>query len=256
MNDFKDSCEAIEAEDASFSRYHQSGASSLTDEALDLLAMPTAANWRLGVERLKAARLANDRLATCVLGMCVVEGVGCEPNVEAGLRLLGEAVDAGSHRAEDYIARHHLASWGKPKAEPTSEELANLSPKERRRAEREYKAELLERRNRARKLWPYLRGPVTRRSVTSESYPSLRQFWRDVMWRDEVTDELEFDVCATFVAVGDAHATYLLAMAYAKGRCGVLSEEVAARLMARAMRMGHHDALVWVRLARRAGLMR
>lgn len=239
-----------------FGRYHQSGASLLTDEALDLLAMSSVASRRLGVERLKAARLANDRLATCVLGMCVVEGVGCEPDVEAGLRLLGEAADAGSHRAEDYIARHHLSRWDEPAAMPTGEELAGLSPKERRRAENGRRAEMLERRNRARELWPRLRGPVGRRSVTAEGYPSLRRYWRDVMWRGEVTDELELDVCATFAAVGDAHATYLLAMAYAEGRGGVLSEEVAARLMARAMRMGHHDALVWVRLARRSGRMR
>lgn len=239
-----------------FGRFHQSGASSLTDEALGLLAMPTVASRRLGVERLKAARLANDRLAACVLGMCVIEGVGCEPDAKAGLRLLGEAADSGSHRAEDYIDRHYLARWGEPEAAPTDEELAVLSPKERRRAERERGAELLERRNRARELWPRLRGPVERRSVTAGSCPSLRQFWRDVMWRNEITDALELDVCATFASAGDAHATYLLALAYADGRLGVLSDEVAARLMARAMRMGHHDALVWVRLARRSSRTR
>ncbi|MDO4798871.1 MAG: hypothetical protein Q4A01_12735 [Coriobacteriales bacterium] len=173
-----------------------------------------------------------------------------------GLRLLGEAADAGSHRAEDYIARHHLARWGKNEGTLTTDELASLSPKERRRAECERRAEQLERRNLARELWPRLRGPIGRRSVTAKEYPSLRQFWRDIMWRGEVTDELELDVCATFAAAGDAHATYLLATAYATGRGGVLSEDVAARLMVRAMRMGHHDAFMWVRFARKSGRMR
>ncbi len=235
-----------------FGRYHTSGASPLTSRGLELLSMPTAQAKRLGVEHLKEARIAGDRLATCVLGMCAMEGVGTEPNQESGMCLLMEAADAGSHRAEDYIARHLLSSWQAP-------ELVNASAftgKAAKKVRRENERRVLAHREGTRRAWQYLRGPILRGAVTQDSHPTLRDVFHDVVWRGEVTDAVELDCCMVLGARGDARATYLAALAYEQGRGGVLCHEVACRLMARAMRMGYHDAIVWVRFERRSGRMR
>ena len=235
-----------------FGRYHTSGANAQTARGLELLSMPTVQARRLGIERLKEARMAGDRLATCVLGMCAMEGVGAEANQEAGLALLMEAADAGSHRAEDYLARHLLTTWQAPSLVDES----GLSGKAARKARQENERRVLAHREGARRAWRYMRGPILRGTVSRNSHPTMRDAFRDIMWRGEVTDAVELDCCMVFGARGDAHATYLAALAYEQGRGGVMSHDVACRLMARAMRSGYHDAIVWVRFARRSGRMR
>ncbi len=83
--------------------------------------------------------------------------------------------------------------------------------------------------------------------------PRIGALCDEILWRGEVTNALELDVCLVLGSLGDAHATYLAAKAYESGRGGVLSLDTAARLMYRAMRAGHHDAIMWVRFARCSG---
>lgn len=239
------------AKDTPFGRFHQSGASALTDRGLELLSMPTLTSRRLGVERLKEARAAGDRLATCVLGMCAINGVGYEPNEEAGVGLLEEATRMGSHMAEDFLANHALSRWvaSTPKPVPTD----GLAPKARRTAEREYGRLVREHREQARNTWRHVRRPLLRGTLSERGDVRVRALCREILWHGDVNDDLELDVCMVLGARGNAHATYLAALAYEKGAAGVLSYDTAARLMYRAMRAGHHDALMWVRFARRSG---
>lgn len=237
------------AEVSPLGRFHQSGAHPLTDKGLELLSMPTLASRRLGVDLLKEARAANDRLATCVLGMCAIKGVGYTPDEEAGVGLLEEAASMGSHMAEDYLADHTLSRWEGPKLV----EVNGLVGKERRIAERENAERVADHREATRRAWRYLRGPILRRAVTEADFPAIRAIYDEIVWRGRVTDPVELDCCMVLGSLGDAQATYLAALAYENGDAGVLSYDVATRLMYRAMRAGHHDALMWVRFARRAG---
>lgn len=233
-----------------FGRFHQSGCTSLADQGLELLSVPTLSSRRLGVDLLKEARATGDRLATCVLGMCAIEGVGYEPDEEAGVGLLEEAASMGSRMAEDYLANHALSSWVARTPELASTD--GLAPKARLSAERENAKLVHEHRERARDAWRYVRSPLLRGSLSRRD-PRVRALCQEIVWRGEVTDALELDVCMALGTLGDAHATYLAALAYERGAAGVLSYDVAARLMKCAMRAGHHDALMWVRFARRSG---
>lgn len=94
---------------------------------------------------------------------------------------------------------------------------------------------------------PLLRGSLDRRDVR------VCALCQEILWRGEVTDKLELDVCLVLGSAGDAHATYLASLAYERGAAGVLSYDTAARLMRRAMRAGHHGAIMWVRFACRSG---
>lgn len=225
------------------------GRHELTYPGIRLLSMPTLSAQRLGVERLKVAREAGDKLATCVLGMCAVEGIGGAPNEAAGVGLLKEAADMGSRRAENYLARHLLSRWDGPELV----DVDGLVGKERRVAERENAKRVADHREATRRAWRYLRGPILRRVVCERDFPAIRAVYDEIVWRGRVTDALELDCCMVMGSAGDAHATYLAALAYERGDGGVLCFDVAARLMCRAMRMGHHDALMWVRFARREG---
>ncbi|MDO4798313.1 MAG: hypothetical protein Q4A01_09895 [Coriobacteriales bacterium] len=227
------------------------GRHGLTYPGMELLSMPILAARRLGVERLKVAREAGDRLATYVLGMCTIEGTAGAPDEAAGVGLLKEAADMGSHRAENYLARHLLSGWEGPELAETE----GLTGRALRLAERENAERLADHRERTRGDWRYLRGPILRGSVTEADYPAIRTVYNEIVWRGRVTDALELDCCMVMGSVGDAHATYLAALAYECGDGGALCFDVAARLMCRAMRMGHHDAFMWVRFARREGLV-
>ena len=238
-----------EDEGAGFGRFHVSGASSLTDRGLELLSMPTASARHLGMEHLKRAHAASDRLATCVLGMCALSGAFGELNEHAGVALLEEAADMGSHRAENHLARYRLSHWEGPRLAPTD----GLDGRDRRRVERDNAERVREHRNETRRVWKYLRGPILRGAVTEATHPALHDVYQEIMWRGRVTDDVELDCCMVFGTLGHAHATYLAALAYESGSGGVQSFEVAVRLMYRAMRAGHHDAIVWVRFARRSG---
>lgn len=241
--------DALTAAEA-FGRYHTSGASALTAQGLELLTAPTLAGRRLGIEHLKEARAANDRLATCVLGMCAIEGVGYAPDEGAGVGLLEEAASMGSHMAEDYLADHVLSHRvaSTPELEPTD----GLAPKARLAAERRNRKLVHEHRERARDAWRHVRGALLRGSLDRRD-ARARALCQEILWRGEAKDALELDVCMVLGTCGDAHATYLAALAYEHGTAGALSYDVAARLMRRAMRAGHHDALMWVRFARRSG---
>lgn len=223
----------------------------LTYSGMELFSMPTLTTRRLGVERLKVAREAGDRLATCVLGMCAIEGTAGAPDEAAGVGLLKEAADMGSCRAESYLARHLLSGWEGPELAETE----GLAGRALRLAERENAERLTGHRERTRGYWRYLRGPILRGSVTEAEYPAIRAVYDEIVWRGRVTDALELDCCMVIGSAGNAHATYLAALAYESGDGGTLCLDVAARLMRRSMSMGHHDALMWVRFARREGLV-
>lgn len=225
-----------------------SGCTALTDRGLRLLSTPTASSRRLGIALLKKARAGGDRLATCVLGMCALKGIGCGRDERSGVYLLEEAVSMGSLMAEDLLAEYEISRW-----EPL--ELAatdGLSGKALRAAKSENRKRAANRHVQALEAWRHLRSPLLRGSL-SASLPAVREICGEIVRHDEVSDPLGLDVCLVLGTLGDAHATYLAALAYERGAGGVLSYDVAERLMRRAMRAGHHDALMWVRFARHSG---
>lgn len=256
MNETTKTTTAATDDGGAFGRYHCSGSTAAADKGLELLAMPTAAARRLGVERLAAAHAAGDRLATCVLGMCALDGVGVKRDVQRGLALLEDASARGSVRATARLATHHLEHWIEERDEPgalgVEGEAGKVKGTGHTAEERRARLAAADRRARAIRAWELVRIPLSRGTVTA-SDPVLAAIADDVVQDGMVRDAADLLVCEDLAAAGSAHAAYLTGMAYVNHVAGVSSYEVGARLICRAMRLGHHDALMWVRFARREG---
>lgn len=157
-----------------------------------------------------------------------------------------------SRIAEDYLANHVLSRWvsSTPKLVPKGD----LPPKARITAERENKELVREHRERARDAWRHVRKPLLKGSPDRHDV-RVRALCQEILWRGEVTDKLELDVCMVLGSASDVRATHLAALAYERGAAGALSYDTAARLMRRAMQAGHDGAIMWVRFARCSGRM-